>query len=87
MKLVQTLIVLVLCIVIVNASCASWALRKYSDDYLECMNKNPTATGKRSCLRDWKYSISDTDCTDEKFKELYQEFCNAHDGGALVCDI
>ena len=88
MKFVSIFFIFILLINIVNAGCASWALRKMSDDYLKCYHENPNDKAHvRECLREWKYSIKLTDCTDNKFKLLFKEFCEAHSAGSFVCDI
>ncbi|KAL7718175.1 Uncharacterized protein QTN25_004476 [Entamoeba marina] len=71
----------------VNANCADWALRKFSDDYLDCYNKaNNDVLEVRQCLREWKMSLYDSDCVSQHFKSLFKEFCNGHNGGSFICD-
>ena len=88
MRFIQVLFMFILFAVVVNAGCASWALRKMSDDYLECYRQAGSDSKKvRACLREWKYSLEKTDCTDDKFKALYQQFCEGHNAGSFVCDL
>ena len=88
MKFIQVLLCFILFAVVVNAGCASWALRKMSDDYLECMRSgNDDSLKKRACLREWKHSLEKTDCADDKFNALFKEFCHGHNGGNFVCDL
>lgn len=85
MRLIHVLVVMLLC-AIAQAGCASWALRKMSSDFTDCMNgAGSNALAQRRCLRDWKYSLGDTDCLDDKFKALFTQFCEFHNGGVSIC--
>ena len=88
MRFIQVVIAIILFAVVAKAGCASWALRKMSDDYLECYRESAGDAAKvRGCLRNWKFALEKTDCTDEKFTALYQQFCEGHNAGSFVCDL